>query len=129
MDPLALNDIEIRHGLQGKEKRSSTFSQQTDVAGLSAFINMFNYKIKKMKTRITIFLFAILAIFSMDSCRGKAAVKAAEAAEKAFQKAPKKTTTIKGGALLESGKYADDVARIADEVSEEDAYSEDESDF
>ena len=82
-----------------------------------------------MKSRFTIFLFAFFTILSMTSCRGKAAVKAAEAVEKAFQKAPKKTTTIKGGALLESGKYADDIARIADEVSDEDTYSEKESEI
>jgi len=36
--PLALNDIGIRHGLQGYTRKSSTFSLQTDVAGLSAFM-------------------------------------------------------------------------------------------
>lgn len=69
-----------------------------------------------MKTRITIFLFAIFAILSMASCRGKAAVKAAEAAEKVFQKAPKKTTTIKGGALMESGKFADDAVNAVEKI-------------
>ena len=35
--PLALNDIGIRHGLKGYTRRSSTFSLQTDVVGLSAY--------------------------------------------------------------------------------------------
>lgn len=83
-----------------------------------------------MKTKITILLFAIFAILSMASCRGKAAVKAAEAAEKAFQKAPKKTTTIKSGALLESGRFADDAARVVDEISDDDdLYVEDDSSY
>ena len=34
--PLALNDIGIRHGLKGYTRKSSTFSLQTDVVGLSA---------------------------------------------------------------------------------------------
>ena len=38
--PLALNDIGIRHGLKGYTRRSSTFSLQTDVVGLSAFIDI-----------------------------------------------------------------------------------------
>ena len=33
--PLALNYIEIQHGLKGN-KKSSTFSSETDVVGLSA---------------------------------------------------------------------------------------------
>ena len=33
--PLVLNNIEIRHGLQGYKRKSSTFSLQTDVVGLS----------------------------------------------------------------------------------------------
>lgn len=33
--PLALNDIRIRHGLKGYTRKSSTFSLQTDVVGLS----------------------------------------------------------------------------------------------
>ena len=35
--PLELNNIEIRHGLKGYTRKSSTFSLQTDVVGLSAF--------------------------------------------------------------------------------------------
>ena len=35
--PLALNDIRIRHGLKGYRRKSSTFSLQTDVVGLSAY--------------------------------------------------------------------------------------------
>lgn len=65
----------------------------------------------------------------MTSCRGKAGVKAVEAAEKVLQKAPKKTATIKSGALLESGKFADDAARIADKASEEDSYSSEDNDY
>ena len=34
--PLALNDIGIRYGLKGYIRKSSTFSLQTDVVGLSA---------------------------------------------------------------------------------------------
>ena len=33
--PLALNNIGIRHGLKGYTRKSSTFSLQTDVVGLS----------------------------------------------------------------------------------------------
>lgn len=36
--PLELNDIRIRLGLKGYTRKSSTFSLQTDVVGLSAFI-------------------------------------------------------------------------------------------
>ena len=39
--PLALNDIGIRHGLKGYTRKSSTFSLQTDVVGLSACISLF----------------------------------------------------------------------------------------
>lgn len=35
--PLALNNIGIRHGLKGYTRKSSTFSLQTDVVGLSAY--------------------------------------------------------------------------------------------
>jgi len=38
--PLALNDIRIRLGLKGYTRKSSTFSLQTDVVGLSAFIDI-----------------------------------------------------------------------------------------
>ena len=36
--PHALNNIGIRHGLKGYTRKSSTFSLQTDVVGLSAFL-------------------------------------------------------------------------------------------
>ena len=39
--PLALNDIEIRLGLKGYKRKSSTFSLQTDVVGLSAFFLLY----------------------------------------------------------------------------------------
>ncbi len=39
--PLALNDIGIRYGLKGYNRKSSTFSLQTDVVGLSALIIVF----------------------------------------------------------------------------------------
>ena len=38
--PLVLKDIRIRHGLKGYTRKSSTFSLQTDVVGLSAFIDI-----------------------------------------------------------------------------------------
>lgn len=42
--PLALNDIGIRHGLKGYTRKSSAFSLQTDVVGLSAFfLSVFGY--------------------------------------------------------------------------------------
>lgn len=37
--PLGLKDIEIRHGLKGYKRKSSTFSHKADVVGLSAFID------------------------------------------------------------------------------------------
>ena len=37
--PLALKNIGILHGLKGYTRKSSTFSLQTDVAGLSVFID------------------------------------------------------------------------------------------
>ena len=37
--PLALNDIRIRLGLKGYTRKSSTFSLQTDVVGLSVYID------------------------------------------------------------------------------------------
>jgi len=37
--PLAINDIGIQKGLKGNRK-SSTFSQQIDVVGLSAYITL-----------------------------------------------------------------------------------------
>ena len=37
--PLALNDIGIRHGLKGYTRKSSTLSLQTDVVGLSVYID------------------------------------------------------------------------------------------
>ena len=43
--PLALNNIGIRHGLKGYTRKSSTFSLQTDVVGLSAFISFLAYMI------------------------------------------------------------------------------------
>ena len=46
--PLALNDIGIRHGLKGYTRKSSTFSLQTDVVGLSA------YNIAFLLERVTI---------------------------------------------------------------------------
>ena len=39
--PLVLKDIGIRHGLKGYTRKSSTFSLQTDVVGLSALIEIF----------------------------------------------------------------------------------------
>ena len=39
--PLALNDIGIRHGLKGYTRKSSTFSLQTAVVGLSAFTSLY----------------------------------------------------------------------------------------
>ena len=39
--PLALNDIRIRLGLKGYTRKSSTFSLQTDVVGLFAYISFF----------------------------------------------------------------------------------------
>ena len=39
--PLAINDIGIRNGLKGYKRKSSTFSQQADVVGLSAYISFF----------------------------------------------------------------------------------------
>lgn len=83
-----------------------------------------------MKNKIIILVLTVLAVISLSSCRGKAAVKTVEAAEKAFQKAPKKTTTIKSGALLESGRFADDAARVVDEISDDDdLYVEDDSSY
>ena len=38
--PLALTDIEIHHGLKGYKGKSSTFSQQADVVGLSALVKI-----------------------------------------------------------------------------------------
>lgn len=38
--PLELNNIGIRYGLKGYKRKTSTFSLQTDVVGLSAFINV-----------------------------------------------------------------------------------------
>ena len=35
--PLALNNIGIRYGLKGYKGKSSTYSHQVDVVGLSAF--------------------------------------------------------------------------------------------
>ena len=43
--PLALNDIGIRSGFKGYTRKSSTFSLQTDVVGLSAFISFLAYMI------------------------------------------------------------------------------------
>ena len=37
--PLVLIDIGIRHGLKGYTRKSSTFSLQADVVGLSVFID------------------------------------------------------------------------------------------
>ena len=39
--PLALNYIEIQIGLKGYRRKSSAFSLQTDVVGLSALIIVF----------------------------------------------------------------------------------------
>ena len=39
--PLELNSIGIRHGLKGYTRKSSTFSLQTDVVGLSVFLEKF----------------------------------------------------------------------------------------
>jgi len=39
--PLALNNIEIRHGLQGYKRKSSTFFHQTSVIGFSVFMVSF----------------------------------------------------------------------------------------
>ena len=44
--PLAINDIGIRSGLKGKRK-SSAFSQQADVVGLSAYSKDASKKISK----------------------------------------------------------------------------------
>lgn len=83
-----------------------------------------------MKSKVLIMILAAIAVVSLSSCRGRAAVKTVEAAEKAFQKAPKKTTTIKSGALLESGRFADDAARVVDEISDDDdLYVEDDSSY
>lgn len=83
-----------------------------------------------MKTRITILLIVLIGMLSMVSCRGKAGIKAIESAQKFLKKTPKKSTTIKGGALLESGKYADDAARMINEIDidEEEEYV-DESEY
>lgn len=35
--PLAINDIKIQHGLKDNKEKSSMFSEQTGVRGLSAF--------------------------------------------------------------------------------------------
>lgn len=78
-----------------------------------------------MKFKCFILLLAMITIVSMTSCRGKAGVKAVEAAQKALKKTPKKSTTIKGGALLESGKYADDAARAASKLYDENKSDED----
>lgn len=74
-----------------------------------------------MKNKIIILVLTVLAVISLSSCRGKAAVKTVEAAEKALQKAPKRTTTIKSGALLESGKFADDAVKAVEKIDYEDA--------
>lgn len=76
-----------------------------------------------MKSKIIIMIMAVIAVVSLSSCRGKAGAKAIEAAQKALKKTPKKSTTFKGGALLESGKYADDAARVVEEISEDDTYN------
>ena len=39
--PLVLKDIGILHGLKGYTRKSSTFSLQTDVEGLFAYISFF----------------------------------------------------------------------------------------
>lgn len=43
--PLPLNNIGIRHGLQGYKGKSSTFCHKTDVVGLSAFYGNYNFSI------------------------------------------------------------------------------------
>ena len=40
--PLALNNIGICYGLKGYKGKSSTYSHQVDVVGLSAFFVAFN---------------------------------------------------------------------------------------
>ena len=49
--PLAINDIGIRNGLMGSRK-SSAFSQQTDVVGLSAYSK--DASNKNLKGRVTL---------------------------------------------------------------------------
>lgn len=80
-----------------------------------------------MKSKVFIMILAVIAVVSLSSCRGKAAVKTVEAAEKVLQKTPKKTTTTlpASGAVLENGRYADDAARLVEEISEDDAYDSD----
>ena len=43
--PLALNDIGICYGFKGYKRKSSTFSLQTDVVGLSALSAMATMRI------------------------------------------------------------------------------------
>lgn len=77
-----------------------------------------------MKSKVIIMILTVIAVVSLSSCRGKAAVKTVEAAEKVLQKTPKKTTTTlpASGAALEGGRYADDAARLVEEISEDDTY-------
>ena len=43
--PLALKGIEIRHGLKGYKRKSSTYCHQADAVGLSALFTMATMKI------------------------------------------------------------------------------------
>ena len=81
-----------------------------------------------MKSKVLIMILAAIAVVSLPSCRGRAAVKTVEVAEKVLQKTPKKTTTTTlpaSSKILESGKYADDAAKIVDEINEDDTYDSD----
>lgn len=77
-----------------------------------------------------------IGLSTFSSCRGKAAVKTIETAEKVLQKTPKKTpniitaTTLPASSpALNSGRYSDVAARLVEEISEDDAYSfEDDND-
>ena len=75
---------------------------------------------------------AFFGLSTFSSCRGKAAVKTIETAEKVLHKTPKKTpnkistTTLPASSqALNSGRYADDAAHLVKQVSEDDTYESD----
>ena len=76
--PLALNDIRIRLGLKGYTRKSSTFSLQTDVVGLSAlkiYLLSFGYLIQTCrinnKKHMKKILLAFMLLGMLSSCGNK----------------------------------------------------------